>query len=193
MQGWGHALDEVSFLMRIARGEPLSGEGHRPEDKTLCLGIVPWAPVPAGPEILERYIVLAKERTGSDEVWKKVRGVRYLVQDKPKGTMLTEGFLEGLKWLGNKGLVFDLGVDARSGGFWQLREAVEMMKRVYGEGDYNAENAVVFIISTFSPFLRLFVSAACSEFKLVFQELTLLEQITSANLISGSHIPLPNP
>lgn len=59
---------------------------------------------------------LVRERTRTDAVWRKVRGVRYLLQDKPAGTMLKEGFVEGLKWLGREGLVFDLGVDARSGG-----------------------------------------------------------------------------
>jgi L-rhamnono-1,4-lactonase len=36
-----------------------------------------------------------------------------LVQDKVAGTMLGDGFVEGLRWLGRKGFVFDLGVDAR--------------------------------------------------------------------------------
>lgn len=144
--GWKHVLDEVSFLVRVARGKPIPGEGHRPEDKELCLGIVPWAPVPAGPETLERYMGLVKERTETDEIWRKVRGVRYLVQDKPSGMMLQDGFVQGLKWLGKKGLVFDLGVDARSGGLWQLREAVETMRRVYE--DSNDDDGVVIIIST---------------------------------------------
>ncbi|KAJ9252976.1 hypothetical protein DTO207G8_4496 [Paecilomyces variotii] len=152
--GWRYALDEVSFLVRVVCGEPLPGEGHSYEDKRLCLGIVPWAPVPAGAETLERYMKLLEERTGKDVFRRKVRGVRYLVQDKPSGTMLREGFVEGLKWLGMKGLVFDLGVDARSGGLWQLREAVEMMKRVYA--DMNEDEGVVIVINHLcKPNLRL--------------------------------------
>ncbi|KAK2768727.1 hypothetical protein FQN54_000583 [Arachnomyces sp. PD_36] len=136
---WHNALDEVSFLARIARGQPIEGEGHVPEDSSLCLGIVPWAPVPAGPEALKEYMALVRERTLTPEVWNKIRGVRYLTQDKPVGTMLGEEFINGLKWLGKEGLTFDLGVDARQGGLIQLREAVEMMKKVYsgvneGEG-----------------------------------------------------------
>ncbi|KAL4811111.1 hypothetical protein BDV18DRAFT_5514 [Aspergillus unguis] len=130
--GWTHALDEVSYLARIAAGTPVQGEGHKPSDKDLVLGIIPWAPVPGGPEVLEEYMALVRERTGP-EVWSKIRGVRYLVQDKPSGTMLQPAFIEGLKWLGRKGLTFDLGVDARSGGIWQLEEAVELLGRVYGE------------------------------------------------------------
>ena len=115
-QDWTHVLDEVSFLTCIALGEPIPGEGHDHADRDLCLGIVPWAPVPAGADVLSRYMRLVRERTRTDAVWRKVRGVRYLLQDKPAGTMLKEGFVEGLKWLGREGLVFDLGVDARSGG-----------------------------------------------------------------------------
>lgn len=146
-RGWTHALDELSLLTRIVLGEPIPGEGHQPEDRSLCLGIVPWAPVPAGPDALARYMSLAKQRARTDEVWKKVRGVRYLLQDKPAGTMLAPGFIDGLKWLGRQKLVFDLGVDARQGGLWQLREAVEMMQKVYDES--KEEERVVFVISEF--------------------------------------------
>jgi L-rhamnono-1,4-lactonase len=88
-----------------------------------------------------------KERTKTDDVWRKVCGVRYLVQDKPAGVMLKPEFVDGLRWLGREGLAFDLGVDARQGGLHQLREAVEMMERVYNgtEGD-----GVTIIISGFT-------------------------------------------
>ena len=128
--GWTHALDEVSFLTRIALGEPLPGEGHDVSHKDLCLGIIPWAPVPGGPEALEPYMAKVKERTRTEQIWRKVRGVRYLVQDKPPGVMLQPHFVEGLRWLGQQGLIFDLGVDARQGGLHQLREAVEMMGKL---------------------------------------------------------------
>ena len=143
--GWKHALDEVSFLTRIARGTPIADEGHNPSDKDLCLGIVPWAPVPAGADVVARYMGIVRERTG--DVWGLVRGVRYLVQDKPGGTMVGDGFVDALRWLGREGLVFDLGVDARSGGLGQLREAVEMMGRVYEEVEEG--DAVTIVISLF--------------------------------------------
>ncbi|KAL4996046.1 hypothetical protein BDV10DRAFT_187533 [Aspergillus recurvatus] len=152
--GWTHALDEVSLLSRIASGTPLPGEGHNVQDRDLCLGIVPWAPVPGGPGALEKYMALVKERAGSDEVWCKVRGVRYLVQDKPAGVMLQPAFIEGLKWLGRKGLTFDLGVDARQGGIWQLEEAVEMMRRVY-EGVEEQNRVTIVINHLCKPNLRL--------------------------------------
>lgn len=147
---WTHVLDEVSLLTRIARGEPIPGEGHDNADRSLCLGIVPWAPVPGGSALLQRYMELVKQRTRTDEVWKKVRGVRYLVQDKPAGTMLEDGFIDGLKWLGREGLTFDLAVDARQGGLGQLREAVEMMERAHEGVDPSQRVTFIISMSTYS-------------------------------------------
>ncbi|PWY77219.1 amidohydrolase family protein [Aspergillus sclerotioniger CBS 115572] len=153
-RGWSHALDEVSFLTRIITGEPVPGEGHKVVDRELCLGMVPWAPVPGGPAALERYMTQVQERTRSEEVFKKVRGVRYLVQDKPRGVMLESDFIGGLKWLGTKQLIFDLGVDARQGGIWQLREAAEMMKKVYNGVD-KKDSVKIIINHLCKPNLRL--------------------------------------
>ncbi|PYH93473.1 amidohydrolase family protein [Aspergillus ellipticus CBS 707.79] len=153
--GWSHALDEVSFLTRIITSEPVPGEGHADVDRQLCLGMVPWAPVPGGPALLEKYLALVKERTRTDEVFKKVRGVRYLVQDKPQGVMLQSGFIDGLKWLGRRNLIFDLGVDARQGGLWQLREAAEMMRKVYRDVEKKEDRVVMIINHLCKPNLRL--------------------------------------
>lgn len=129
---WGDALDEVDFLIRIARGTPADGEGHRAEDSRLVLGIVPWAPIPAGEIDLSLYVDQVKQRAG--DKWPLIKGFRYLVQDKPVGVMLDPNFIAGLKWLGENDLTFDLGVDARSGGLHQLEEACEMMDRLYESG-----------------------------------------------------------
>ncbi|PGH27836.1 hypothetical protein AJ80_00386 [Polytolypa hystricis UAMH7299] len=153
-ENWSHALDEVSFLTRIAKGEPLAGEGHEAADSALCLAIVPWAPVPAGPAALQSYLKLVRERTG-DDVWPKIRGVRYLVQDKPWGTMLENGLIEGLRWLGQQRLVFDLGVDARQGGLWQLEQAAEMLERVYDGIEDDGKKLRVVINHLCKPNLRL--------------------------------------
>lgn len=125
---WEGALEEVSFLVRIAEGKPIAGEGHTMADKALVLGIVPWAPIPAGPEALARYMAEVRKRAGNS--FHKVKGVRYLLQDKPAGTMLSQSFLESLQALGNQHLSFDLGIDSRSGGLHQLEEACEMLDRV---------------------------------------------------------------
>ena len=144
--GWIHALEEVSFLSRIALGEPLEGEGHKPVDKDLCLGIIPWAPIPGGPDHMRRYVEEVQEATQTKQVFHKVRGFRYLVQDKPAGVMLDRQFVDSLRWLGKQSYTFDLGVDGRQGGLHQLREAVDMMSEVYKVLE-NAEDAVTIVIS----------------------------------------------
>ncbi|RAH87125.1 amidohydrolase family protein [Aspergillus japonicus CBS 114.51] len=152
--GWSHPLDEVSLLTRIITGTPVPGEGHAEADRQLCLGMVPWAPVPGGAAVLERYMGLVRERTGED-VYRKVCGVRYLVQDKPKGVMGQAGFVEGLRWLGRQGLAFDLGVDARQGGMWQLREAAEMLRGVFDDRVEEGSRVKVVINHLCKPNLRL--------------------------------------
>ncbi|KAE8152571.1 hypothetical protein BDV25DRAFT_170230 [Aspergillus avenaceus] len=152
-KGWAHALDEVSFLTRIITGAPVAGEGHRETDRALCLGFVPWAPVPGGPRALEKYMGLVRERTGT-EAWGKVKGVRYLFQDKAAGLMVKQEVVDGLKWLGRQKLPFDLGVDVRQGGMWQLREAVEMLRRAY-EDVPEDERVTVVINHLCKPDLRL--------------------------------------
>lgn len=64
------------------------------------------------------------------------------MQDKPRGTMLEEGFVEGVRWVLERGWVFELGIDLRSGGEWQGEEAVEMLGRVFA-GDGSGEGWVV--------------------------------------------------
>ena len=129
---WGDPLKEVDFLIRIAQGTPHEDEGHHPEDGKLVLGIVPWAPVPAGKSALIKYIAQVQEHASNR--WHLVKGFRYLVQDKEAGLMLRPTFIEGLRHLGSHNFTFDLGVDARSGGLHQLKEACEMMKHLYRDG-----------------------------------------------------------
>ncbi len=114
---WEDALEEVSFLVRIAEGKPVAGEGHTITDKDLVLGFVPWAPIPAGPEALARYLLEVRKRAGDS--FNKIKGFRYLLQNKPAGTMLSDNFIRSLQALDTQGLSFDLGIDARSGGLHQ--------------------------------------------------------------------------
>jgi L-rhamnono-1,4-lactonase len=113
-------LDEIAFALSL-RGS----EGPR------LLGMVPFAPIPLGREGMERWWALA--RGLGAEVEEMVKGVRYLVQDKLEGTMTNEEFVEGVQWALERGFVFDLGVDFRSGGRWQLTEAQGLLKRVFCE------------------------------------------------------------
>lgn len=138
--GWAMPLMEVDWLKRVALGTPRDGEGHTAAQKALCLAIVPWAPVPSGGAVLARYVGEVERR--AEGSFAKVKGFRYLVQDKPPGTMLAPAFVEGLRWLGKKGFVFDLGVDQRGGGKWQLEEAAEMIEKAH-EGVPEEEKVTV--------------------------------------------------
>jgi L-rhamnono-1,4-lactonase len=146
-QDWTAPLAEIAWMRRLATGAAVrAGEGHAPEDAPLCLGLVPWAPVASGPEELGRYLEKAEAEAGP-EAWARVKGFRYLLQDKENGTALKEGFVEGLKVLGRKGFVFDVGVDQHRRGRVQLEEVVEVIDRAH-EG-VEEEEKVVFILSEF--------------------------------------------
>jgi hypothetical protein len=144
--GWDAPLQEVNWLKRIALGQPRDGEGHTADDAKLCLGIVPWAPLPSGKDAMERYIDRVREEAG--DAWPKVKGFRYLLQDKPHGTMLTADFIESLRLLGRRGLVFEVGVDQHRRGKKQLDEVVEMIERAHD--GVEEDKKVTFVLSMFS-------------------------------------------
>ncbi|RKF79786.1 L-rhamnono-gamma-lactonase [Golovinomyces cichoracearum] len=132
----------VDFARRIALGTPRNGEGHSAEQGQLCRGIIPWAPIPCGEEVLELYLAQVKVHAG--ESFPKIRGFRYLVHDKPRGVMLEENFIKGLQWLGRKNFTFDLGVDQHRRGKWQLEEAIQMISNAHD--GVNPEDKVHVII-----------------------------------------------
>ena len=148
-EGWEHPLGEVDWISRVAAGTPKPGEGHTPEHAQLCLAIIPWAPIPPGSELLCRYVEQAKARAGPGS--KIIKGFRYLVQDKPRGTMTQPDFIESLRWLGEHDYTFDLGVDQRSGGNWQLEEALEMIRNAHD--GVPEEKKVIVVFSTRSSSL----------------------------------------
>ncbi|KAJ3567540.1 hypothetical protein NPX13_g6731 [Xylaria arbuscula] len=141
--GWTSPLMEVSWLKRIVTGQPKPGEGHAKEDGSLCAAYIPWAPLPSGSSAMEKYIQLVKKEAG--ESWPKIRGFRYLLQDKPNGTMLQQDFIESLRLLGRMGFVFELGVDQHRRGRTQLEEVVEMIDRAHD--GVPEDEKVVFIIN----------------------------------------------
>ncbi|KAI9167688.1 amidohydrolase family protein [Paramyrothecium foliicola] len=153
--GWTYPLEELDFLSRIARGQPREGanDGFAAEDARLCLAIIPWAPIPKGPAILEKFLDRAKEVAG--DAWPKVRGFRYLVQDKPDGTLLQQDFIDAVKLLGRRGLVFEIGVDHHRRGKKQLDELVEFLDRVH-DGVPSAEQTVLVINHICKPDLTLY-------------------------------------
>ena len=140
-EGWKLPLQETAYFAAVA-GEAKTAAAGSPR----CLGIVPWAPVPSGAKALEEYLELCEEAAG-EEGWDLVKGVRYLVQDKEHGTMLKKEFVEAVKLLGQKGLVFELGVDVHRRGKRQMDEVLELIGQVH-EG-VEDEDKTTFVISEF--------------------------------------------
>jgi L-rhamnono-1,4-lactonase len=137
-EGWSYPLEEVSFVADIAAPEA--------EHAQFCLGMVPWAPIPSGSSAMSDYYIQVLLRTqGVGDVRGKsvIKGFRYLLQDKQPGTMLSDRFVESLKWMGHQHLSFDLGIDMRSGGPQQLNEAIEMMRRVNAGAELGTNVVVV--------------------------------------------------
>ena len=140
---WTAPLEEVGWVRRIVAGEPKAGEGHSAEDASLCLAFIPWAPVGLGPEKLSEYLAAVEKQAGP--AWEKVKGFRYLLQDKPNGTGLTDSFIDGLKLLGRKRFIFDVGIDQHRRGRIQLEELVDIIDRAHDGVD--EDDKVVFILS----------------------------------------------
>ncbi|KAF5718856.1 hypothetical protein FMUND_5024 [Fusarium mundagurra] len=124
--GWREPLNELAWIKRIALGQPRPGEGHSIKDKELCLGIVLWAPLPSTADAMKLYLLKAEEAAGS--AWSKVKGFRYLLQDKPDGTMLQDIFIENTKLLGRRGFTFDVCIDLHRRGERQIKDLVTFAK-----------------------------------------------------------------
>lgn len=59
--------------------------------------------------------------------------MRYLLQDSPPGFFLRDDFIDGLRWLGEQGLAFDLTLDVtheETGKTKVLEDAVDAIERV---------------------------------------------------------------
>ncbi|KAH0604893.1 uncharacterized protein H6S33_006561 [Morchella sextelata] len=110
---WEWTIEEFNFVYKLS------------EQNELVRGIVPWAPMNLGVQALERFWSLLELEGESNKRRKEMlKGFRYLVQDKPKGTILKKEFVDSMEWVWRKGLAVEIGVDVRSGGIWQLEEAV---------------------------------------------------------------------
>lgn len=115
--GWANPIEEFVY-----HTETLS-QNH------LIKAIIPWAPIPLGPTQVEKYISLLQMKS-STENFDKVKGFRYVLQDKPPGTMLDEQFIESLKLLLMQNYVFDVGVNVQQDTMYQFQELVKLVKSV---------------------------------------------------------------
>jgi L-rhamnono-1,4-lactonase len=149
-------LREIAFLRRIVEGTPEEGEtGFSSSHSGLLKGIVAWAPLDRGIVGFQQYLAAAREVAG-EETWKRIRGCRYLLQgirDREEFEKLAEGkeFVDLLRLLGEEGWSFDVGVDQRSGGIWQLFSFAEVVGKVHD--GVSSRDQTVFILSEFLPMI----------------------------------------
>ncbi|EFX03907.1 amidohydrolase family protein [Grosmannia clavigera kw1407] len=157
---WTQPLAEVTMMRQIieAEGES-SSTGSTASSQARCLAMVPWAPVHSGPEVLERYLDAVQEAAGP-VAWPRVRGFRYVVQDKPHGTMLADDFVAGLRLLGRRGFVFELGIDQHRRGRTQMEETEALLDRLHGDDVPEAERVVLVVNHLAKPDLTVLNPAA---------------------------------
>lgn len=136
-------LNEIRFLRRAVEGQ------YDSRDSSMLLGLVLWAPMDQPTPVLEEYLRLVEHAAGA-ETWARVKGFRFLLQfihDEAKFKQLVrcDTFLANLKVLGLRGFSFDVGVDQRSGGAWQLEMVAKAMEMAQWE--VSGESKIVFIVN----------------------------------------------
>ncbi|CAZ80997.1 unnamed protein product [Tuber melanosporum] len=137
-KAWQWPLEEFEFVYGLSKTH---AHGK------YVLGIVPWAPMNLGVLAVERFYELL-DVGGEENAEKKgmLKGFRYLVQDKPSGTIGEVKFRESMGWVWKKGLVVEIGVDTRSGGLWQLEEAVKAIQEVVKDSE-DVEGVGAFVVN----------------------------------------------
>ena len=140
-KAWEWPLEEFEFVYGLSKTHPHG---------KYVLGILPWAPMNVGASAVERfYELLGVEGEGGVERKRMLKGFRYLVQDKPSGTIGEVKFRESMGWVWKRGLVVEIGVDTRSGGLWQLEEAVKAIQEVVKDSE-RVGGVGAFVVSRFT-------------------------------------------
>lgn len=94
------------------------------------LALVPWAPVHLGALALSAYFTRLEALPSLMKLGVPISSVRYLLQDCPRGFFLSDKFVEGLQWLGEKGVGFDMTLDVVQLGAEVLEDAVDCIQQV---------------------------------------------------------------
>lgn len=126
IDGCQNAIEEYLYFSRIINGTLSPDEGSNQYSK-MIKAVVPWVPMPLGPEVVEQFVNKMKL---SANTFDYVKGFRYLLQALPQKTMLQPKFIDSLKWVEENGYIFDWGIDLNSTGLWQFEESVELFKQV---------------------------------------------------------------
>ncbi|GAA6040938.1 hypothetical protein JCM8097_003197 [Rhodosporidiobolus ruineniae] len=183
--GWDAALDEVDCVCTAALQEP----------DAKVVAIVPWAPIHHGSTAVSAYFdrlfaISSLNQLTSSLGYSPIRSVRYLLQESPRGFFLRDGFIDGLKELGKRGMAFDLTLDVRNqetGGVQVLEDAQEMIAKVR-EGQKEGEETV-FILDHFAkPYLtdsEFAQSTRLSPFRNAY-----IDALQSLSLLPHTHLKL---
>lgn len=144
VEAWAkRPLDEIEFLRTIVDGE----YGQLASEKLVA--VIPWAPMNEDISVLRRYLDVVSSRS-SPKTWERIRGFRYLLQfiKDPvefEKTVFGDSFIGNLKELGRRGFIFEVAVDQRSGGTFQLEIMAQAMRKAH-EG-VSKEQQVTFILN----------------------------------------------
>ncbi|KAF1943514.1 hypothetical protein EJ02DRAFT_433090 [Clathrospora elynae] len=100
-------LEEVKFLRRIVEGKGEEGDGFADADVDgdedgdggLMKACVVWAPFHLGPALFSTYLSIAEEVAGP-RLWRRVVGLRYLLQGKAAGEVKALDGVEPLEAVG---------------------------------------------------------------------------------------------
>lgn len=143
--GWEAAVREVESVCAAALKADVQ-----------VVALVPWAPVLHGAAALERYIPRLLECPSlvalTDKLgYAPIKSFRYLLQDSPTGFFRTDRFIEGFRYLGERGYAFDLTLDVtheHTGRTKILDDAVDAIERVHR--DQAPEKQTRFIFDHFA-------------------------------------------
>ncbi|KAI4720482.1 hypothetical protein E4T48_03193 [Aureobasidium sp. EXF-10727] len=126
-------IKELQFLRSIVEGE------YGAEASTLLQGIVAWAPLHQGPQVFSQWLKIAEQTSGS-KTWERIKGFRFLLQAISSKTsfenlVLSDEFISILHSFsqGQKKFTFDVGIDQRSGGTWQLETFTQVLEKLYDD------------------------------------------------------------
>lgn len=157
-------LKEIAYLRRLTAGTPDGNEGFGASHAEMLKGIVAWALFNGSLHNFQCYLSKAKEVAG-EEAWSKIKGFRYLLQaitDEDAFRKLVDptssSFVLLLKFIGSRNLSFDVGLDQRQGGVWQLEHFAETIEQTH-ESVQTRDKTVFILNHLCKPDMELEVTA----------------------------------
>ncbi|BFZ60902.1 L-rhamnono-gamma-lactonase [Saitoella coloradoensis] len=153
-RGYDQGVSEFAYLCEALRNAEsgIAGEGYEPSSAKMLRGIMALAPAPVGSSAMEEHLQKLASVPHFNPTF--LKGFRYNLQDEPTGTALTQGFIDSMKFLGTKGLRFEINVNTHGAGIWQLQEAREMIIRAH-DGVEDAKKTTFIIDHMAKPDLTI--------------------------------------